>query len=79
MTSTVTARRHPEIGNAEVLASLFPCGSVTGAPKRRAMQIIRELESEPRGLYTGALGWLDASGGFCLSVPIRTLALAPPC
>jgi para-aminobenzoate synthetase/4-amino-4-deoxychorismate lyase len=78
MTSTVTARRLPEVSNAEVLASLFPCGSVTGAPKRRAMQIIRELESEPRGIYTGALGWLDASGDFCLSVPIRTLALAPP-
>ena len=78
MTSTVTATRRPDLDTAHVLAALFPCGSVTGAPKRRAMQIIRELEDEPRGIYTGAIGWLEASGDFCLSVPIRTLALAPP-
>jgi para-aminobenzoate synthetase/4-amino-4-deoxychorismate lyase len=78
MTSTITASRRAEISNAQVLAALFPCGSVTGAPKRRAMQIIRDLESEPRGIYAGALGWLEASGDFCLSVPIRTLVLAPP-
>ena len=77
MTSTVTASRRADVGHAEVLTALFPCGSVTGAPKRRAMQIIRDLENTPRGLYTGAIGWLDASGDFCLSVPIRTLALAP--
>ena len=78
MTSTVSASRRADVSNAQVLAALFPCGSVTGAPKRRAMQIIRELESEPRGIYSGAIGWLEASGDFCLSVPIRTLALAPP-
>ena len=78
MTSTVTATRRPDMDTAQVLAALFPCGSVTGAPKQRAMQIIRELEDEPRGIYTGAIGWLEASGDFCLSVPIRTLSLAPP-
>ena len=78
MTSTVSAARREEVDMAGVLAALFPCGSVTGAPKRRAMQIIRELEDTPRGIYTGAIGWLEASGDFCLSVPIRTLALAAP-
>ena len=78
MTSTVTATRRADVDTGQVLAALFPCGSVTGAPKRRAMQIIRELEDAPRGIYTGAIGWLEASGDFCLSVPIRTLALAPP-
>ena len=76
MTSTVTASRRASVGHAEVLTALFPCGSVTGAPKRRAMQIILELEGTPRGLYTGAIGWLDASSDFCLSAPIRTLTLA---
>ena len=78
MTSTVSAVRRAEVDPAGVLAALFPCGSVTGAPKRRAMQIIRELEDTPRGIYTGAIGWIEASGDFCLSVPIRTLALDAP-
>lgn len=78
MTSTVTASRRADAGLADLLTALFPCGSVTGAPKRRAMQIIRELEALPRGNYTGAIGWLEAGGDFCLSVPIRTLELAAP-
>ncbi|GIZ50759.1 aminodeoxychorismate synthase component I [Noviherbaspirillum aridicola] len=78
MTSTVHARRRADAGLAEVFAALYPCGSITGAPKRRTMQIIRELESSPRGLYTGAIGCFDAGGDFCLSVPIRTLRLRPP-
>ncbi|HEY8607057.1 MAG TPA: aminodeoxychorismate synthase component I [Noviherbaspirillum sp.] len=84
MTSTVQARLRPGTGLAEVFGALYPCGSITGAPKRRTMQIIRELERHPRGLYTGAIGWFDASAGtaaagdFCLSVPIRTLVLQPP-
>ena len=87
MTSTVTARLRPHTSLHSLLLALFPCGSITGAPKRRAMQIIRELETLPRGLYTGAIGWFDAPaaadadadndaiGDFCLSVPIRTLHL----
>ncbi|WP_412480836.1 aminodeoxychorismate synthase component I [Azonexus sp. IMCC34839] len=61
---------------ADILRALFPCGSITGAPKIRAMQIAGELESEPRGLYTGALGWLAPNGDFRLNVAIRTLQLA---
>ncbi|HTD02553.1 aminodeoxychorismate synthase component I, partial [Undibacterium sp.] len=84
MTSTVEASLRPELGLAEILTALYPCGSITGAPKRRTMQIIRELETEPRGLYTGAMGWFDPPvagrtiGDFCLSVPIRTLCLQAP-
>lgn len=58
-----------------VLRALFPCGSITGAPKIRAMQIAAELEVGPRGSYTGALGWLAPNGDFRLNVAIRTLEL----
>lgn len=80
MTSTVEARLRDDITLAEIFAALYPCGSITGAPKRRTMQIIRELEPDARGIYTGAIGWFDAPGtsrvgDFCLSVPIRTLCL----
>lgn len=78
MTSTVTATARPGTGFGELFAALFPCGSITGAPKRRTMQIIAELEQAPRGLYTGAIGWLDAGGAFAMSVAIRTLVLGPP-
>lgn len=84
MTSTVQAEVDAETRLADVFAALYPCGSITGAPKRRTMQIIRELESSERGLYTGAIGWFDAPrdnrriGDFCLSVPIRTLVLQAP-
>ena len=60
MTSTVQARLRADITLGEVLAALAPCGSVTGAPKHRAMQIIRELEPDMRGMYTGAIGWFEA-------------------
>ncbi|MEW6021184.1 MAG: aminodeoxychorismate synthase component I [Pseudomonadota bacterium] len=81
MTSTVRAQLRPDATLAEIFAALYPCGSITGAPKRRTMEIIDELEPDPRGVYTGAIGWFDppaneqAFGDFCLSVPIRTLAL----
>ncbi|CAG2129697.1 Isochorismate synthase MenF [Cupriavidus yeoncheonensis] len=84
MTSTVTATARPDTRFGELFGALFPCGSITGAPKRRTMQIIAELEAAPRGLYTGAIGWLDAPApgdhGLCrfaMSVAIRTLALSP--
>ncbi|MFC5460102.1 chorismate-binding protein [Massilia niabensis] len=83
MTSTVTASLRPDASLAEVFGALYPCGSITGAPKRRTMEIIEELEPDARGIYTGAIGWFDppgdarAFGDFCLSVPIRTLALGP--
>ncbi|MBF6992130.1 bifunctional anthranilate synthase component I family protein/class IV aminotransferase [Cupriavidus sp. IK-TO18] len=84
MTSTVTATARPGTGFGALMAALFPCGSITGAPKRRTMEIIAALEGTPRGLYTGAIGWIDAPqagaamGPFALSVAIRTLVLAPP-
>ncbi|WP_292937281.1 aminodeoxychorismate synthase component I [Noviherbaspirillum sp.] len=84
MTSTVQARVRDDVSLTDVFAALYPCGSITGAPKRRTMQIIRELELEARGIYTGAIGWFEAPpegrslGDFCLSVPIRTLALQAP-
>ncbi|KDR36094.1 aminodeoxychorismate synthase component I [Caballeronia grimmiae] len=75
MTSTVEARVVPGTPFAAIIRALFPCGSITGAPKYRTMQLIDEIESTPRGLYTGAIGWLDAGGDFCLSVAIRTLVI----
>ncbi|KAF3463131.1 chorismate-binding protein [Ralstonia pseudosolanacearum] len=84
MTSTVQAEIPPEPGLADCLAALFPCGSITGAPKRRTMEIIDALEPQPRGFYTGAIGWIDAPSGdramgdACFSVAIRTLVLGAP-
>lgn len=60
-------------GLAEIFRALFPCGSITGAPKIRAMEIIHELEASPRGVYCGALGFIRPGGDFRFSVPIRTL------
>ncbi|MGY8525940.1 chorismate-binding protein [Paracidovorax citrulli] len=83
MTSTITAQATAETTAASLLEALFPCGSITGAPKRRTMEIIAELETSPRGLYTGAIGWMDAPpagealGRSALSVAIRTLVLGP--
>jgi para-aminobenzoate synthetase/4-amino-4-deoxychorismate lyase len=91
MTSTVQAQLAPGTSLQDIFAALYPCGSITGAPKRRTMEIIRELEPAARGIYTGAIGWIDPPppgagfgkhqaarfGDFCLSVPIRTLTLQP--
>ncbi len=73
MTSTVSARLKCEAGLPEIFAALFPCGSVTGAPKRRSMEIIAELESSPRGIYCGAIGYVAPGGEALFSVAIRTL------
>jgi para-aminobenzoate synthetase/4-amino-4-deoxychorismate lyase len=75
MTSTVQGQAKPNTSLFDILNAVFPCGSVTGAPKKRSMQIIQELESEDRGYYCGALGWLDPSGDFAFSVPIRTIEI----
>ena len=74
MTSTVTARLREGTGLADIFRALFPCGSVTGAPKRRSMAIIDELEEGPRGLYCGALGFVSP-GEAIFSVAIRTAVL----
>jgi len=81
MTSTVQARLRPSLRFPDLLRAIFPCGSITGAPKHHTMELIAGLESTSRGLYCGAIGWLDAPregegiGDFCLSVAIRTLTL----
>ncbi|QJD99960.1 bifunctional anthranilate synthase component I family protein/class IV aminotransferase [Massilia forsythiae] len=59
MTSTVHAQLRPGVTLASLFDALYPCGSITGAPKRRTMEIIRELEPDARGIYTGAIGWID--------------------
>ena len=72
MTSTVTARVRPQVGLTDIFRALFPCGSVTGAPKRRTMEIIRELEGQPRGVYCGAIGYVSPGRDAVFSVAIRT-------
>lgn len=73
MTSTVTAVSRAGLTLADAFAALFPCGSVTGAPKLRAMQVIRELEPTARGWYCGALGLIQPGGVATFNVPIRTV------
>lgn len=75
MTSTVEADLAAAPGLPGLMAALFPCGSVTGAPKIRAMQIIREVEPAPRGVYCGAVGWMSPDGDADFSVAIRTLSV----
>ena len=75
MTSTVQGEIKPKTSLLTILQAVFPCGSVTGAPKKRSMEIIQELEPLDRGYYCGALGWLDPNGDFAFSVPIRTVEI----
>jgi para-aminobenzoate synthetase/4-amino-4-deoxychorismate lyase len=75
MTSTVTGRLRPDAGYYEIFKSLFPCGSITGAPKIRAMQLIAELEPGPRGLYTGAIGYFGPAQESIFNVAIRTVVI----
>lgn len=73
MVSRVAAQLKPDVGRTAILPALFPCGSVTGAPKIRAMQIIHELEQTPRGVYTGSIGYFAPDGSAEFNVAIRTL------
>ncbi len=73
MTSTVIAQTQVPV--AEILARMFPCASITGAPKVRTMQIIRELEPQPRGVYTGAIGFIGPDRQARFSVAIRTVLI----
>jgi para-aminobenzoate synthetase/4-amino-4-deoxychorismate lyase len=75
MTSEISGTLRPGVRYAEVFASLFPCGSVTGAPKQRTIEIIQELERAPRGVYTGAIGFFSPAREAVFSVPIRTAFL----
>jgi para-aminobenzoate synthetase / 4-amino-4-deoxychorismate lyase len=74
MTSTVTGQLRPGVGFQEIFRALFPCGSITGAPKVRAMQLIAAIEERPRGAYTGAIGFFSKERAV-FNVAIRTLAL----
>jgi para-aminobenzoate synthetase/4-amino-4-deoxychorismate lyase len=75
MTSTITATTRAGVGLPEVFGALFPCGSVTGAPKARAMHWIKALETGPRGVYCGAVGVVRPGGQATFNVPIRTVTL----
>jgi len=76
MTSTVTSEINPGTGLVELMQALFPCGSVTGAPKKRSMEIIAELETSPRGLYTGCIGYISPGMEEAVfSVAIRSLVI----
>ncbi|UJW84369.1 aminodeoxychorismate synthase component I [Devosia sp. SL43] len=75
MTSGITARRRPDVTTTDLLANLFPCGSITGAPKLRAMEIIHEVEGGPRGVYTGSIGYFAPGGDLMLNVAIRTAVI----
>ena len=74
MTSGISAELREDIRLRDVMGALFPCGSVTGAPKIRAMEIIRDLESEPRGVYCGAIGYVERRRA-AFNVAIRTLVV----
>lgn len=80
MTSTVSVRTEEnvfsQVSLLAFLKALYPCGSVTGAPKIRTMEIIRELEEFPRGVYTGAIGYFAPTGDAVFNVPIRTIRLS---
>jgi para-aminobenzoate synthetase / 4-amino-4-deoxychorismate lyase len=75
MTSTVTGLLRHDQDAIDVIQALLPCGSITGAPKIRAMQIINEVETRSRGIYCGAIGRIDAGGDAAFNVAIRTFGL----
>ena len=75
MVSRVRAKLLPDLGIRRIFAALFPCGSITGAPKIRAMEILHDLEATPRDVYCGAIGWIAPGGTMRFSVAIRTISL----
>ncbi|MET0240654.1 MAG: aminodeoxychorismate synthase component I [Sphingobium sp.] len=79
MTSRVVGRLRGGLDAVDVIAALFPCGSITGAPKIRAMEIIAEVERKPRYLYTGSIGCIEPQGNARFNVAIRTVSLDKGC
>jgi len=74
--ATIGGELRDEIGLTEILKAMFPGGSITGAPKIRAMEIIDDLEPTARGVYTGAIGFVGLDGTVCLNIAIRTIIIA---
>jgi len=75
MVSRVRAKLLPGLTIERIFAALFPCGSITGAPKIRAMEILHALEQRPRDAYCGAIGWIEPGGRMRFNVAIRTITL----
>lgn len=75
MVSTVSGTLKEDVSTADLMRAVFPGGSITGAPKLRAMEIIRELEHEPRGVYCGAIGFMSPGQGSVFNIAIRTIHL----
>ncbi len=73
MVSTVAATLRADVGLGDILRALFPCGSITGAPKLRAMEVLNDLEPAPREIYCGSIGWAAPDGRSEFNVAIRTL------
>ncbi len=73
MTSSIESEVDSDLSFSQIMQALFPCGSITGAPKRRTMEIIHDLEQVPRHVYTGAIGYMTPQNDMCFNVPIRTL------
>lgn len=76
LTSTICATLPQHTGLQDIFRALFPCGSVTGAPKVSTMKLISDLETSPRGVYCGAIGYVEPGGAATFSVPIRTIVLS---
>ncbi len=77
MTSRVVADLLPDVSLLDIFTALFPCGSITGAPKIRAMEVIAELEDSPRDAYCGSIGWIAPDGSMAFNVAIRTVTCHP--
>ena len=75
MTSTVTSQIQADVAFSDLMTAMFPCGSVTGAPKVRTMEIISEIEPDARGIYTGSIGYVSPNGEACFNVAIRTVCV----
>ena len=75
LVATVAGTLRPNVGPTDIVRAVFPGGSITGAPKIRAMEIIDELEPTRRGVYTGAIGYYSRGGRSCFNIAIRTLTV----